>query len=36
MLEVRFEIVECLYVEKMFGCFSEMVAPLTPICGDFN
>ena len=36
MLEVRLKIVERLYMKQMLGRFPEMVAPLTPICGDFN
>ena len=36
MLEMRFEIVECLDVKEMFGCFSEVVAPLTPIDCNFD
>ena len=36
MLEMRFEIVECLYVKEMFGCFSEVVAPLAPVGCNFD
>ena len=36
MLEVRLKIVERLYMKQVLGRFSEMVTPLTPICGDFN
>ena len=36
MLEMRFKIVERLDVKEMFGCFSEVVAPLTPIGCNFD
>ena len=36
MLEVRLKIVERLDMRQVLGRFSEMVTPLTPICGDFN
>ena len=36
VLEMRFEIVECLNVEEMLGRFSKVVAPLTPIGCNFD
>ena len=36
MLEVRLEIILRLHMKQVFGRFSEMVAPLAPICGDLD
>ena len=36
MLEVCLKIVERLYMKQMLGRFSEMVAPLAPVCGDLD
>ena len=36
MFEMRFKIVECLDMQEMFGCFSEVIAPLTPIGCNFD
>ena len=36
VLEMCFEIIERLNMKEMLGCFSEVVAPLTPIGCNFD
>ena len=36
MLEVRLEIILRLHMKQVLGRFSEVIAPLAPVCGDLD